>query len=112
MPEPGRSSTPASDRPTRRPALRWWPALLILALAALGMFYFRVVREDSQQWRNVYALETCIVAVVLLVFWVLFLSRLRWKVRWLVIGSGVASIGLMAALFRIHGVTGDLVLIL
>src|SRR5213593_4927400 len=91
------------------PPMRWWPAALILALAGLTIFYFRVVREDSQQWRNIYTMETCVGALALLLIWVLLLSRLRWKVRLVVFASSVSVIGPMAATLRIHGVTGDLI---
>ena len=57
-------------------------------------------------------MQTVIVAILLLLLWVLFGSRLRWKIRWLVFGGVVGFIGLMAAMLRIHGVTGDLVPIL
>jgi len=94
---------------SERPPVRWWPAAAILALLALAIFYFRAVREDSQQWRNVYTMETCVVCFALSLVWVLFLSRLRWKVRLLWSGSAIGIIGLAAATVRIHGVTGDLV---
>jgi outer membrane protein assembly factor BamB len=86
--------------------------VLILVLAGFTIFYFRVIREDAQQWRNLHSMATAIVATVLLLVWVLLLSRLRWKIRWLVLGSLIGLVGLMAAMFRIHGVTGDLVPIL
>ncbi len=54
-------------------------------------------------------METVIVAGFLLLLWVMFGSRLRWNLRWLVFGSVLGVIGLVFALFRIHGVTGDLV---
>lgn len=100
----------ASDDPSgARPPMRWRPAALILTLAILTIFYFRVVREDSQQWRNIYTMETCIGAVALLLLWVVFLSRLRWKIRLLVLASTVSVIGLTAVTLKIHGVTGDLI---
>lgn len=85
---------------------------MIVLLAGFTILYFRVLREDSQQWRNIYSMETVLVAGGLLLLWVLLGSRLRWKVRWLVFGSAVGVIGLMVALFRIHGVTGDFVPVL
>ncbi|HXT38904.1 MAG TPA: PQQ-binding-like beta-propeller repeat protein [Candidatus Angelobacter sp.] len=88
--------------------MRWWPAFLVLASAGLAIFYFLVIREDSRQWRNLDAMVTCIAAVLLLLLWMLFLSRLRWKVRLLLSGSVAGLIGLAVAMFRIHGVTGDL----
>ena len=103
----------ASDiHSAKGPPVRWWPAGLIVVLAALTIYYFRVIREDAQQWRNLYSMETVMVAILLVLLWVLFGSRLRWKVRWLLFGSVVGFIGLMAGIFRIHGVTGDLVPIL
>src|SRR2546423_5583803 len=107
------STRPSSDtRAVSRPPVRWWPAMVIFVVAVLTAFYFRVIREDSQQWRNLYTMETCVVAAVLLLLWVMFLSRLRRRVRWLVFGGVVGLIGLLAALFEIHGVSGDLVPIL
>src|SRR5438477_9703026 len=93
-------TTPDSPS-SARPPVRGWPAAAILALVALAIFYFRVVREDSQQWRNVYTMETCVVGFALLLVWVLFLSRLPWKVRLLLSGSAIGIIGLAAALVRI-----------
>ena len=99
-------------RSAQQPPVRWWPAALIVVLAGLTVLYFRVIREDSQQWRNIHSMETVIVTIMLLLLWVLFGSRLRWKVRWLGFGSVVGFIALLAAMFRIHGVTGDLVPVL
>src|SRR2546429_4827429 len=107
------SSPPSSDtRAPSQPPVRWWPALAIFVVAVLTVFYFRVIRKDSQQWRNVYTLETCVVAIMLLLLWALFWSRLRWKVRWILFGCVVGFIGLMSAMFEIYGVSGDLVPIL
>src|SRR2546430_1068990 len=107
-------STPLSSdtRGLSRPPVRWWPPMVIFVVAVLTVFYFRVIREDSQQWRNLYTMETCVVATILLVLWAMFLSRLRRRVRWLVFGCVAGFIGLMSAMFEIHGVTGDLVPIL
>jgi len=78
----------ASDiRSAKRRPVRWWPAGLIVVLAVLTICYFRVIREDAQQWRNLYSMETVMVAILLLLLWVLFGSRLRWKVRRLVFGT-------------------------
>jgi outer membrane protein assembly factor BamB len=97
---------------TRRRPIRWWPAGLTVLLAVSAILYFRVIREDSQQWRNIYSMQTCVVALALLLIWVLFLSRMRWKVRLLAFGSVVGLIGLMVGMFEIRGVTGDLVPVL
>ena|SRR5207249_4177072 len=107
------STPPSSDtRALSRPPVRWWPAMVIFVVAVLTVFYFRVIREDSQQWRNLYTMEICVVATILLVLWAMFLSRLRRRVLWLVFGGVVGLIGMLSAMFEIHGVTGDLVPIL
>src|SRR3989442_6429201 len=113
MTEPIHPMPTGSDfRSAQQPPVRWWPAALIIVLAGFTVLYFRVIREDSQQWRNIHSMETVIVAIMLLLLWVLFGSRLRWRVRWLVFGSVVGFIALLAVMFRIHGVTGDLVPVL
>ncbi|HYT59895.1 MAG TPA: hypothetical protein VEL06_06975, partial [Haliangiales bacterium] len=72
MTEPIRPLPTTSDdiRSVKRPPVRWWPAGLIVLLAGLTILYFRVLREDSQQWRNLYTMETCVVGVLLLLLWV------------------------------------------
>src|SRR5262245_37940004 len=110
MRDPGHADPVASGlRSSRRPPVRWWPAGVIVVLAAFAVVYFRVIREDSQQWRNLYSMETVLVAIVMLLLWVLLGSRLPWKTRGLVFGGVIGLVALMVALFRIHGVTGDLV---
>lgn len=100
---------PPSVRPPTRPPLRWWPAAVVLALSGLAIFYVRFLREDSHQLRNIYTMEIAIIGFVLLLLWVLLLSRLRWTARLLAISGVVGFVGLLAAMFEIHGVTGDLV---
>src|SRR5262245_47350173 len=96
-----------SSAPSRRP-VRWWPAGLILVLAGLAIVYVRFVREGSHQERNLRTMFIGVVTVALLLLWIVLLSRLRWKLRLLVFGGVIACFGLIAAMFEIHGVTGDL----
>jgi outer membrane protein assembly factor BamB len=96
-----------SSAPSRRP-VRWWPAGLILVLAGLAIVYVRFVKEGSHQERNLRTMFIGVVTVALLLLWIVFLSRLRWKLRLLVFGGIIACFGLIAAMFEIHGVTGDL----
>ncbi len=51
-------------------------------------------------------------SLLLGLLWVLFFSRLKWCVRLVVFGGVVGVIALTTALFRIRGVTGDLLPIL
>jgi outer membrane protein assembly factor BamB len=57
-------------------------------------------------------METGVAALALLLLWVLFGSRLRWKLRLLIFGVATALGTLAATVFQIHGVTGDLIPIL
>ena len=113
MTEPTPHFSPAVE-PQRdaHPPIRWWPAVLIACLTALAIFYLRFLRETSHQQRNLRTMVIGIVAVLLLLLWTVLLSRLRWKVRWALLAGVVGAMGLSAALFEIHGVTGDLVPIL
>jgi outer membrane protein assembly factor BamB len=79
-------------------------------LSSLAIFYVRVLHEGpSIQYGNMATAVIAITGVVLLVLWLMFFSRLLWKTRWLALGVVITVIGLPAALFEIHGVTGDLV---
>ena len=97
--------------PQRKP-VRWWPALVILALAVVATVGIRLGPKTSFQQKNIATAQVVIVSLGLGLLWVLFLSRLRWRVRLTVFGGVVGMIALTAGLFKIHGVTGDLLPIL
>jgi len=102
------AAIPSGRRPDAGPPIRWWPAALILALAALAIVYVRFLGERSHQERNILSMIIGVGTTWLLLLWVLFLSRLRWRVRGLVFGGVVGLIALLAAMFEVHGVTGDI----
>jgi outer membrane protein assembly factor BamB len=77
-------------------------------VATLTVGYFRCLGDYSHQQRNLRTMLTCLIAGALLWLWVLFLSRLGWKVRGLVCGAVIGLLALVAVFFEIHGVTGDL----
>jgi outer membrane protein assembly factor BamB len=98
--------------PAPPPRLRRWPAWLILAIAAVAIVFLRLREGLTFQQRNMGTMAIVLGAGVLLLLWWTFLSRAR---KWLRLGvtlSVVAALGLGAALFRIRGVSGDLVPIL
>lgn len=103
---------PSADSPPAptRPGLRWWPAALIV-LAALGaliqIWGFR--GDEPFQHRNLATGAVGLsVFVALLLWWTLF-SRARWQHRLLGLALVAGFLGIGAALFRIRGVSGDLV---
>lgn len=102
---------PATDVSNRKP-IRWWPALVILALAIATEFAIRLWPQTSFQQKNIATAQVVIVSLLLWLLWVLFFSRLRWFVRIAIFFGFVGVIALIAGLFRIRGVTGDLLPIL
>jgi outer membrane protein assembly factor BamB len=95
---------------SRRP--RWWPAAVVLAggLAWLGYIWF--VSAGIRQDRNIGSIVAGGVTGILLLLWFLLASGFRWTTRLGGLGLVALLLGLVAALFRIEGVSGDLVPIL
>ena len=96
----------------RRSSIRWWPVMLILLFAAGALVWIRSFADMSHQDRNIHTAKAIFITLALLLIWLLFLSRLRWGVRFAVFGAMIGLVVLSAALLRIRGVTGDLVPIL
>ncbi len=104
-----KNSTPEASG--QRP-IRWWPAAVILLLAGGAVLWVRSVYGRNHQEQNIATANILIVSFLLLLLWWLLLARLRRKIRLGVVGVVAGLIGLTPLLFRIHGVTGDLVPIL
>lgn len=102
---PGRSN--AVPQP-----VRWWPAAVILFLFAGALFWVWTRYGINRQERNIATAIAGIVTFALLLIWFLFFSRARTVVRWLAFFGVVAAMALTGSLFRIRGVTGDLVPVL
>lgn len=98
---------PLSPRP-----LRWWPAWLILAVAFVAITVVRFRDDLTFQQRNLTTAAFVLGTVVLLFLWWTLLSRARWRLRLGVTLVFLVMLGLGASLFRIRGVSGDLVPIL
>jgi drug/metabolite transporter (DMT)-like permease len=62
----------------------------------------------QRQDRNIATAIIGLITLFLLLLWSLFLSRLRWRIRLGVFGGVVGLILLVMALFRFHGVTGEI----
>jgi outer membrane protein assembly factor BamB len=95
------------NRSSPRP--RWWPAVVIgaLILIALGWAWL-----GSDQYRQMKVIATALFLIVgcgLLLLWLTFFSRLRWKTRFTTWGVLIAVGILFFSVFRFRGVTGDLV---
>ncbi|MSU25483.1 MAG: hypothetical protein EXS32_16880 [Opitutus sp.] len=101
------ASTPSSPR-----RLRWWPAGLILAAAAVAILAVRFRENLTFQERNLTTAAVVLGTGGLLLLWWTLLSRAPSRLRIGVTLGVLGALGLGASLFRIRGVSGDLVPIL
>ncbi len=102
----------ASQTPTPRRTARWWPGILIFFGAAVAIAWIRAQTEWPFQQQNLTTAKVAVVAVALLGLWWLIFSRTSARLRRGVIFGVAASIAVSTGLFRIRGVSGDLVPIL
>ena len=88
--------------------LRWWPAVAIIVFVTPVVIWVRLQESWPFQQRNLVNAQILIVTAILLLIWWTFLSRarkqLRLAVTFTVVGAGIIG----ATLFRIRGVSGDL----
>jgi outer membrane protein assembly factor BamB len=85
---------------------------VILALAATALIVIWMIGDLNHQQRNLRSLGTLFLTGVALFGWAVFFSRLPKRRRLAIALGGVVLVGAGAALFRIRGVTGDLIPIL
>jgi outer membrane protein assembly factor BamB len=88
---------------------RLWPAILVVVLALAWAAKVWLTGDASGQERTMETGATVFATVALLGLWLVFFSRLPWRVRLVGLAAGALAAGVFAALFRIRGVTGDLV---
>ena len=93
---------------TQKP-IRWWPLLIIVALAVVGLVITWISdaghRQDKIAWTSL-----IIILVALLGFlWMLCFSRLRWRVKLIFSALAVSVLLLTINLFQFKGFSGDLV---
>jgi outer membrane protein assembly factor BamB len=92
--------------------VRLWPLAVIVGGTAAWIAAIWIFGEDIRQHRNMRTGAAVVVGLALLGLWFLIFSGVRAKVRLAVLGGLVAALGLGAALFRVEGVSGDLIPIL
>src|SRR5262245_4796289 len=92
-------------------AVRLWPLATILVVAAAWLV--RIWTGDAiRQDKVIGTYATSGVVLVLILLWLLLLSRLPWRVRLVGLAAFVAASGLAVASVRVRGVTGDIVPVL
>lgn len=104
--------TEPQPAPSPRPPLRLWPAGLILALLATTLAVIRSLGHLPYQSRNLASMVAVLLGLALLWLWWLLLSRAAWHWRLGVCGGAALVVALAVGLFRIRGVSGDLIPIL
>ena len=104
-------STQSQSPPSPR-RIRWWPGLALFTIALAGITWVRMQSDWPFQKRNQATAVIGIVCGILLVVWWTFLSHAPSRVR-LRVTYGLAVVGLgLAVLFRVRGVSGDMLPIL
>ena len=106
------SETPVPANPQSPRRLRWWPGILIFLVALVAFGWVRAQADWPFQKRNLESARVIVIATGLLLAWWIFFSRARWRLRLGVLALFVALVAAVPALFRIRGVSGDLLPIL
>ena len=89
--------------------IRWLPAAIIVVLTILAIGLLWIIDAPHRQSRVLYTVLVLMLSFLLMLLWLLFFSRLRWKVRLLAFGTIILIFLLSTALFRVKGFSGDLV---
>jgi len=88
--------------------VRWWPLILIAVAVAGWLAWVGISPEIHRQDRVMKTIAGGLSGIVLVLLWLVALSRLPWRHRLGGVLLVAVLLGLAAALFRIDGVTGDL----
>jgi outer membrane protein assembly factor BamB len=91
---------------------RLWPAALIGVALLLWLAFTWLSPDTMRQYRTMRTGAGVVLATILLLLWLLFLSRLRWKHRLAGLAAVLLLVGGARSLVRIRGVSGDLIPIL
>ena len=95
--------------PENKSRIRWWPAAIIVTLTILAIILLWIIDAPHRQSRVLHTVLVLMLSFLLMLLWLLFFSRLRWKVRLLAFGVIVVVLFLSTALLRVKGFSGDLV---
>lgn len=88
--------------------LRWWPALAVILLNFMTVGWIWLFMDGIRQYRVMNTLLTEVITLALLLLWFMFLSRARWRVRWLVLASVALATLAFINLFEVDEISGDL----
>ena len=89
-------------------SIRWWIGIRLLLLGIAAIVYARGQNDWAFQKRNLITYEIIIVTGIALLVWWTFLSRAPKQLRLAVTFGLVGAAVIGAALFRLRGMTGDM----
>ena len=85
----GTAKMPTTHNKSR---IRWLPAAIILALTVLAVILIWSLEAAHRQSQVFYTVLLLILSFLLMLVWLLFLSRLRWQIRLLAFGAIVLTL--------------------
>ena len=91
----GTNSEPNNSR------IRWWAAAIIFLLDAGVVSWIWIVFDSIRQQKVLGTLAVQVITLLLLVLWLLLLSRLRWKIRLTTLAGLVVLLALFFFLIRL-----------
>ena len=112
MAEPIRHEAEIPPKVASRRPIRWWPVPLILLAATISFVWISQFYGRQRQDKNLASAGILLLTLFLLLLWCLLFSRLRWKLRLMVPAGMIGFLLLLTALFKIKGVSGDMMPIL
>ena len=90
-------------------SIRWWPLWVVISLAILGTLVTWISDAGHRQDRILLTTMIVIGTIALSILWLLFLSEMRWRAKFLALASIILAVFLGSNLFKFEGFSGDLV---
>jgi outer membrane protein assembly factor BamB len=98
-----------TEQELEKPPVRWWPAVVILAIEVALLAFFWLGPLPSVQQRVISTFPTLFFGTLFLFVWLVLFSRLPGRMRWRIFLSTAAVVGAGFLLLEIKGVDGNLV---
>ena len=100
------------QEPSKNVGIRWWPGVLVVLLTAIALIRAHSGETTDHQQLFLKTMVFSTLGGMGLLLWLLLLSRLPGKTRLKILAATVLVVGGFVGLFRIKGVSGNLVPIL
>ena len=90
-------------------SIRWWPLLVVIALAVLGIIVTWIADAGHRQDKILLTSVIVIFTIILGLLWLLCFSQMRWRLKLPVLVAVGSVVFLGINLFQFKGFSGDLV---